>query len=134
MDIHATVEDVAEVGLSGALSVPRARGKRAPFVNCSSDMQSQLGTAAADAQTYASNAYSHLTGISDDAPRYTTWFGAYVASRKSVVENHFQLISSHQFSSFTYDCTCTRLNTYAYVCACAFCLRDRYSVTDGFLD
>ena len=83
-------------------------------------MQSQLNAAATSAQTYANNAYSYLQGISSGTPRYTTWFGAYDSSRKSTVQSHFQLMSSHQYSSFTYDCSCTESDTYAYVCAYTF--------------
>ena len=96
--------------------------------------QSQLNTAAASAQTYATRAYSYLLGISSSTNRYKTWFGTYTASRKSTVQNHFRLINSDQFSSFTYDCACTDPDTYAYVCAYIFRSRDCYSVTDRSLD
>ena len=120
-DFHAIVGDVAEVNLSGALVVPRVHEQRiTKFVNCSSAEQTKLKAAAASAQTYAKNAHSYISGISSPTPRYLTWFGAYVRSRKNFVQNHFLLISSRNFSSFTYDCTCVAIDTYAYVCAYIF--------------
>ena len=62
--------------------------------------------------------------ISSGTPRYTRWFGSYDDDRRSTVEDHFKLISSSDFSSFTYDCTCTQTDIYAYVCTYAFQLRD----------
>ena len=122
-NLYATVEDVAEVGLSGTLAIPRVRSKRVPFINCSLDKQSTISTAAASAQAYASEAYSYLRGISGGTPRYTEWFGLYTPPRKSIVENHFQLISSRSFSSFTYDCAppkCKNPGVSAYVCPYIF--------------
>jgi len=53
----------------------------------------------------------------------------------STVQNHFQLISSRQFSSFTYDCsTCTNAGSDGYVSAYIFRPRDCNSVTDESLD
>ena len=116
-DLYAIVGDVAKVKLSGNLAVSRVHDKRATFVSCSAPRQTQLNTAAASAQTYANAAYTYIRGISSGTNRYKTWFGTYTASRKNTVQNHFQLISSRQFSSFTYDCSCTSPGIYAYVCA-----------------
>lgn len=114
-NLYATVEDIAEVKLSGSLAAPRAHNKRASFNGCSGNQQAQLITAAANAQAYASGSFTYLKGMSSGTPRYTTWFGTYVQHRKDIVQNHFGLIRSHQFSSFTYYCTCTNPDTYAYV-------------------
>ena len=107
------------MNLSGTLAVARAH-KRATFDGCSATQQSQLDSAAAGAQTYAANTLSYISGISSGTDRYTTWFGTYDATRMATVKTHFQLMSSHQYSSFTYDCTCTEAGTYAYVCAYIF--------------
>jgi len=93
-ELYATVEDVVGVNLSGNLAVSRAHDKRSTYAGCSSSRQSQLSTDAANAQAYAGNTYSYVSGISSGTTRYTTWFGAYTAPRKSTVQNHFQLISS----------------------------------------
>jgi peptidyl-Lys metalloendopeptidase len=114
-ELYATVDDVAQFKLSGNLAVSHDHDKRATFVSCSAARRTLINTAAASAQTYTNNAYSYLVGLSSGRPRYRTWFGTYTASRKSTVQTHFRLIRSHPFSTFTYDCSCTDPNTYAYV-------------------
>jgi len=94
--------------------------KRAGFNSCSDDQQSQLHDAAGGAQTYATNTYSYVSGISSGTPRFTTWFGAYDDDHKGTVQNHLGLISGNDFSSFTFDCSCTDPGVYAYVCAYTF--------------
>ena len=116
-DVYATVGKSAKVKLTGDLPAPRVHNKRATYDSCSMDEQSQLETAAEDAQTYASDTYAYISGISNGTARYTTWFGDYDEDRKNIVENHFDLISGNIFSNFTYDCTCTDTDTFAYVCA-----------------
>jgi len=121
VDIHAN-NDASEVKVSGNLFVSRKQ-KRASFVGCSASQQSQLNTAAANAQSYAGNAKNYLTSHTSGTPRYTTWFGAYTSPRHSTVADHFTRISSRSFSSFTYDCTlngCPNSNTYAFVYADTF--------------
>jgi len=93
-DLYATIEDVTEVKISGNLVVSRVHDKRATFVSCSSSRRSQINTAVSNAQMSASGAYSYLQSTSSGTSRYTTWFGTYTASRKSIVQNHFRLISS----------------------------------------
>lgn len=115
-NLLANVEDAASVELSGNLAVTYGYTKRASFNNCSSTMQSQADAAAVSAQDYAGSAYSYISDISSGTTRYTTWFGAYDSIRKSTVQSHYQSISSHQYSSFTFDCTCTETDLYAYVC------------------
>jgi peptidyl-Lys metalloendopeptidase len=43
------------------------------------------------------------------------WFGTYTAARHTTVTSHYQKISSHDFNSYKFDCTCTESGTYAYV-------------------
>ena len=62
-------------------------------------------------------AKSYLSSHTSSTTRYTTWFGTYSSSRHSTVLSHFSKISGSDFSSFTYDCTCTESDTYAYVYA-----------------
>ncbi|KDQ16122.1 hypothetical protein BOTBODRAFT_43700 [Botryobasidium botryosum FD-172 SS1] len=90
-------------------------GKRATFRSCSASQQTSINTAVTSAQTYATNAYNYLAGISSGTTRYTTWFGPYDATRKSTVQTHFNNIRNSGISSYTYDCSCTDSGTYAYV-------------------
>jgi len=119
-DLDATVEGVAEVKLSGNLAVSRGHDKRADFNSCSSTQQTQLTDAADGAQMYAFNAYGYISGLKSGTPRYTTWFGEYNSTRKNTVQSHYQLINGGQYSSFTYDCSCTEKDTFAFVCAYIF--------------
>jgi peptidyl-Lys metalloendopeptidase len=118
--IEASVGKKSHSRVAGKLRAARpgvddALDKRATYVSCSSTRQSQLVTAASSAQSYAAGALSYANSISSGTTRYTTWFGAYSSSNLNTVRSHFSLISSRQFSSFTYDCTCTESGTYAYV-------------------
>lgn len=118
--LSATVRYVAGVELFRTLAVTRVKMMRAPFNGCSADKQSQINDAGAGAHTHASDAYSYLSGISSGIPRFTTWFGTYIAYSKIDVQNHFKPISSNDFSSFTFDCTCTESASFAYVRAYIF--------------
>ena len=89
-------------------------------MGCTSTERILIRDATASAQTYASRAYSYLQGILGGTRRYRTWFGAYTDFRKGIVQEHFRLINSRQFSSFTYDCTCNDPRKFAYVCAYIF--------------
>jgi peptidyl-Lys metalloendopeptidase len=111
--------DASEVSVSGSLSVSRIKRRAtfATFNNCTSSEQTQVNTAATNGNTYAANAYTYVSGISSGTTRYTTWFGAYTSSRYSTVVSHYQAISSHSFSDYSYDCTCAGhdSSTFAYV-------------------
>ncbi|KAJ3548999.1 hypothetical protein NMY22_g1045 [Coprinellus aureogranulatus] len=90
--------------------------RRALYMGCSAAQQSALVSAAAAAQSYASNTKNYLSGISSSTDRYVTWFGTYTSTRKRTVQAIFNAVSTNVFSSFTYDCgTCTDPNVYAYV-------------------
>jgi peptidyl-Lys metalloendopeptidase len=131
---YATVEDVAAVKLSGVLAVSRVHGKRATFDSCTLAMESRLNASAASAQHLAANPYHSVSSPSSGPNRYTLWFGAHDASRIGTVQNYFELISSHDFSSFTYDCNCADNDSFSYVRLYIFQLQDCYSVTDRSLD
>jgi len=105
--------------VSGKLAVARrALARRATYNNCTSSQQSLLASAASAGQKYAADAYSYASSHNSSTTRYTTWFGAYTTERHSTVVSHFQAISSHSFSSYTFDCsTGTEPETYAYVYA-----------------
>jgi peptidyl-Lys metalloendopeptidase len=115
-NLRATVEGIAAVKLSGNLAVSRVHDKRTLFPSCSATMQSKLKTAIVNAQSLAANAYAYLVSISSGTYWYLRWFGAYDPSRLNIVRNHFELISSRDFTGFTYDCSCTTSDYLAYVC------------------
>ncbi|KAF8636946.1 hypothetical protein AX17_003197 [Amanita inopinata Kibby_2008] len=113
--VHASGE-AHHVKVSGTLAVARSTiNKRATFNGCTSTRQSQLNTAASSAQSYASSASTYLNNNFSGTQRYTTWFGTYTSSRHSTVQSHFNNLNSNDYSSYSYDCTCTDPGTYAYV-------------------
>ncbi|WP_394850676.1 M35 family metallo-endopeptidase [Pendulispora brunnea] len=86
------------------------------FVSCSSSRQSGINTAYSSAQTYATNASNYVNDHTSATLRYTTWFGSYTSARHSTVQSHFSKIkNAYSSQTFTFDCTCTDSNTYAYV-------------------
>ncbi|KZV67399.1 deuterolysin M35 metalloprotease [Peniophora sp. CONT] len=93
-------------------------GRTVGFNGCSSSQQTQITTAATNANTYVANAISYLNGISSGTTRYTTWFGTYSSTNEATVQSHYTLIGTDPTST-TYNCTCTKANTYAYVYASA---------------
>ncbi|EPQ60339.1 peptidyl-Lys metalloendopeptidase [Gloeophyllum trabeum ATCC 11539] len=120
--LYANHEDVHTLSLSGKLvkarvsPTPASRfGKRESYNGCSSSQKSALVSAAPAAQTYVANALSYLKSHTSSTTRYTTWFGTYTSSRHSTVQTHFNNLNGNDYSSFTYDCTCTDSGTYAYV-------------------
>ncbi|KAF5314617.1 hypothetical protein D9611_007165 [Ephemerocybe angulata] len=116
--IHARVSKVHKARVSGRLSKVRPTptlAKRATYVSCTAARQTILVEAAAAAQAYATEAKSFLDANSATTTRYSTWFGAFTTARYNTVLSHFTAINSNVFSSFTYDCSCTRSGTYAYV-------------------
>ena len=119
-NLRATIEDVAEVKLSGNLAVSRVHHKRdgAKFSQCSDSQQTQINTAVPNAQAYASNAFGYLAAATQGTARYTTWFGVYSTPRRDIVQSHFSSIKTNQFSSYTYNCNCVFTGGYfGYVCA-----------------
>ncbi|TRM66117.1 hypothetical protein BD626DRAFT_197166 [Schizophyllum amplum] len=102
--------------VAGKLAVSRkGLNKRAKYNGCSSDQESQIDDAVSAATTYASDAFNYLSENTESTDRYSTWFGEYDAGRHDTVLSHYQKISEGDYTSFTYDCTCTDDGTYAYV-------------------
>jgi len=91
--------------------------KRASYVGCPNPRRLILRRAAASAEIYARNAKSYLTIRRGSTPRFTTWFGRFTPAHRATVLDHFNRIDANTFSQFTYDCTCTRPSTYAFVFA-----------------
>ncbi|TFK98814.1 hypothetical protein BDV98DRAFT_657759 [Pterulicium gracile] len=114
-DLVADFEETT-AKVEGVLAVERrAIEKRAEFPGCTAARSSLITTAYGVAATYATNAKDYLAANTGATQRYTTWFGAANASRRSTVVSHFQKISAGNFASYTYDCSCTRSGVYAYV-------------------
>ncbi|EKM83973.1 hypothetical protein AGABI1DRAFT_110574 [Agaricus bisporus var. burnettii JB137-S8] len=117
--LHATENFHHEIHISGKLESNRPgwpdASRLSTFVNCTSLQQSSVRSAAAAAKTYAANAHSYFGNNNTGTPRYTTWFGPLVASRRKVVSSHFSAINSNDFGGFTYDCSCTDPEMFAYV-------------------
>ncbi|KAG8807722.1 hypothetical protein FRC19_006364, partial [Serendipita sp. 401] len=89
--------------------------KRASYSSCSSSRQSTIAAAFPYVKSYLSNAVSYLSSQTATTTRYSTWFGTYSSSRKSTVLSHYSKIQSSDPSTYTYDCSCTESDTYAYV-------------------
>jgi peptidyl-Lys metalloendopeptidase len=98
-----------EVGIEGGLN------KRATFNSCSQDQQDKLNSAAASAANLADNAYAQTTAVSSNTYWYNRWFGAYDESRVSIVRNVFESIANRDFTTFTYDCSCTRTDYFTII-------------------
>lgn len=88
------------------------------YASCSSSQISTIGSAVNSARTYSQNAKTYLNGGSTGA-RYTTWFGAYNASRYSTATSNFVNIDSaidQNNGQVTINCGCSD-SSYAYVYA-----------------
>ncbi|KAH9858230.1 peptidyl-Lys metalloendopeptidase [Lenzites betulinus] len=112
-DAEAHVADV-----KGKLAVPRPTptlAKRATYNGCTTAQKSALALAAPAAQSYAAAAHTYLSANTASTTRYTTWFGAYTAARHTTVLTHFANLDGNSYAGYTYDCTCTEADTYAYV-------------------
>ena len=86
--------------------------------------------AATAANDYAADALAHIQGMSASTRRYKTWFGAYNAANKAIVQSHFEKVSGDDISKYFYDCSCTSRDINAYVCTYTFRSRDCCSVAD----
>jgi len=85
-------------------------------VGCSSTQVSGIGAAITAARSYSENAKGYLAA-NNQGPRYTTWFGAYTASRYGTVRQNFVDIDTamdQQNNQITINCGCNQ-SYYAYV-------------------
>ncbi|KAF8740052.1 hypothetical protein AX14_008960 [Amanita brunnescens Koide BX004] len=89
--------------------------KRAKFIGCSSSQESEITSAILTATQYAKKAFNYLQAHLSGTPRYATWFGDFTDERRDAVISHFAHIHGNDFSSFTYDCTCSDPGVFAYV-------------------
>jgi peptidyl-Lys metalloendopeptidase len=87
------------------------------FVGCTSGEQSTIVAARAAAVTYSTDADAYLQAATVDA-HYTTWFGAFNATRYATVATHFtNILSRLGANPMGFDCSRTDCDatTYAYV-------------------
>ncbi|KAF8952607.1 hypothetical protein BDZ97DRAFT_1877565 [Flammula alnicola] len=89
--------------------------KRVNYNKCTREQQALLVSAADAAQDYATNASSYAKSLTATTTRYSTWFGTYTTARYDTIVSQYSAISANNFSSYTYDCSCTTSDTYAYV-------------------
>ncbi|CAE6509038.1 unnamed protein product [Rhizoctonia solani] len=121
-DIYADVV-AAEVKVEGKLAsfknvaaAPAASrmSKRASYSSCSTTRQTQIASAITSGASYATDSYSHLTSNPSGSTRYTRWFGTWSSSRYNLALTSFSRLRTYP-AGWTYDCTCTDADTYAYV-------------------
>ena len=120
--LRAAVSPHTATLAGGALALapgPRL-AKRAQFTGCNSTQQDALSKATPAAQKYVADALAYLENDQSTVSRYTTWFGAVNESRAATVHSHFASMNSHQYASFTYDCTCTNASLISQVDADTF--------------
>jgi peptidyl-Lys metalloendopeptidase len=111
--ITATVEPY-KVTITGPLTAPKFKTP-STYHGCSADQRGALKRASYSGDQYAKEGYAYTQDLVAGTPRYNTWFGAFSAARHATVLDHFQKISSHSFTQYSYDCTCKDSGVYAYV-------------------
>jgi len=137
-DLYATVEDIAEVRLSGNLIASRVLNRRTGVVSgCTEDQSSEIHSAIYEADFLITGAIRFLDNMNQNNPpsRWTTWFGVLQPCRKIFVRNVFTLMEQFGLINFNYDCGCNRPDLTSYLRAYIFQSWDYcYSVTDRSLD
>ena len=104
--------------LVGAVDYQKAAGAGGVSYTgrCTASEKSSLVTALTDAEVYAGNAVTYLSGTPSATTRYSTWFGAFSTANWNTVKTHFTNIRSvYNTQPIVFDCGCSKKNTYAYV-------------------
>ncbi|KAL0564815.1 hypothetical protein V5O48_017226 [Marasmius crinis-equi] len=97
------------------LSLAANHKKRATYrSNCSSSRQTTNNQAITAAATLARNSISHLTANPSGSTLQTTWYGTWASSRYQSTLKAFNTLATAP-AGWTYDCSCTETQTYAYV-------------------
>ncbi|KAJ7181285.1 peptidyl-Lys metalloendopeptidase [Mycena filopes] len=47
--------------------------------------------------------------------RFVTWFGTFTSAHHTTILSHYTKMKADAYSAYTYDCSCTDSDTYAYV-------------------
>jgi len=111
--IQLAVEGRAGAPIADAVT-PLAVTGSTSFTKCTVAQQGDLNAARTQASNYSANALSYLNASTLNS-RYTTWFGAYTASRYNTVKSNFAAITSAMdTASVTFNCGCKK-PYYAYV-------------------
>jgi peptidyl-Lys metalloendopeptidase len=106
-----------EITVFAEASRPSAKPTQPPptpgFNKCSATQIDTLNNAKEQAKRYSDDSVAYLNGSA--GPRYTTWFGGYIASRFNSVAGHFDAIQDAFYTkNVTFDCGCKQ-KYYAYV-------------------
>jgi len=106
--------DVSIEGRAAPLFEAAAVSGSTTYNKCTAAQQSDLVAARNQASTYAANSLAYLNA-GTQGPRYTTWFGAYDASRYNTAKSHYTNISNAMDTApVKFDCGCKK-TYYAYV-------------------
>ncbi|KAK0185414.1 hypothetical protein F5146DRAFT_180093 [Armillaria mellea] len=92
----------------------RSLSKRASYTSCSSSRQSINAQAITDSSTIAQASISHLEANPSGSTTQTTWYGTFATSRYKGTLSAFEGLATAP-ASWSYDCSCTDSDTYAYV-------------------
>ncbi len=86
------------------------------FTSCSASQQTNLIAARNAASDYATEAVKYFNNNQQGA-RYTTWFGAYNATRYATVAGHYSKLHTaiDTATPMNFNCGCTDPGIYAYV-------------------
>ncbi|KAF4622061.1 hypothetical protein D9613_009107 [Agrocybe pediades] len=88
----------------------------ASFRRCSSRQRRLIRKAAVSAQRYVRSAYNYARSRHGSRNRrYKLWFGRWSPRRYVKVLRAFKRMNQNRYSGYTYDCSCRRSGTYAYV-------------------
>ncbi|KAK0492372.1 hypothetical protein EDD18DRAFT_1310960 [Armillaria luteobubalina] len=101
-------------GAADGRSSARSLSKRASYTSCSSSRQSINAQAITDSSTIAKASISHLEANPSGSTTQTTWYGTLATSRYKGTLSAFEGLATAP-ASWTYDCSCTDSDTYAYV-------------------
>ncbi|KAF9558382.1 deuterolysin M35 metalloprotease, partial [Agrocybe pediades] len=105
--------------ISGDLAVSPSRAlksNRTSFNARNAYQRAVIQNAIVAATALVDDAAACLQPMQLPSPRYTTWFGAWDATRKMLVPKRFSQIQTNSFAEFLYDCsTSTELDIMAYV-------------------
>ena len=111
--VHLWV-DSADVPYVPQLDGPFNFAKAVNFANCSTNQQSSINSGVNAAKSMASDASAYL-GANKTGSRYTTWFGAYNATRYATVRSNFTKIGDAlNTKPLVFNCACSS-SAYAYV-------------------
>jgi len=124
-EIYATVEEIAEVRLSGNLAVSRVLDKRESARLGCSDMRTVIINGVIEiAHIYVDGAIGFIDAMNRADPplRWTTWFGRGHSCRITRIRSVFWLMQDHDvmdgeyggIRTVNFDCNCNRPDVVTY--------------------